>query len=660
MDLPSWNVLLVDDDEDDYILTSRLLSTLRHRRIDLAWASSYEQGRQRLRDARYDAVLVDYDLGAYSGIELTCRLVADYPDLPVILYTGRGSYEVDVEAMQAGVTLYITKTEITSLTLERSIRYAIERKQVEEAQRRSARRDAYRVALVDALRPLSDPQQICQAAVQALGEHLNAGRVSYGEVDSDYIYAWATYSLDTPGLLGRYRLDDYGLEMVDRLRAGQNCVVPDVAAQPLGEDERAAYRALEVQAHLTVPLLKDGRLNGLLSVLSTRPRPWTGEDSLLVEETAGRIWDAVQRARAQAAVQESAERFRIMADGTPLMIWVTDAAGRMEFVNRAYCEFFEVTLEQVQQRGWAPLVHPDDHAGYVDLYGLCLQQHTPFQAEARVLRSDGQWRWMASYGQPRISTGGQFLGIAGSSADITERKRVEEQLQVYSRQLERSNRELEQFAYAASHDLQEPLRKIEAFSERLTAGAAELGLVERDYLKRMQRSAGRMRRMIDDLLTLARVSEQGAPFETVDLNDVLLAVLDDLELLIRDSGARITIDRLPPIWGDPTQIHLLMLNLVGNALKFHHPGRTPAVTVWAQKAAGETLVHIEDQGVGFDMHQVGGLFQPFQRLHERAEFEGNGIGLSICRKIVERHGGRIWASSEPGRGAVFSFCLPAV
>jgi signal transduction histidine kinase len=258
------------------------------------------------------------------------------------------------------------------------------------------------------------------------------------------------------------------------------------------------------------------------------------------------------------------------------------------------------------------------------------------------------------------------------TAEIAERRRVEVELKVHMDQLERSNHELQDFAYVASHDLQEPLRKIRTFGDRLTAQCAEaLGDRGRDYLARMQQAAARMQTLIEDLLTFSRVTTKAQPFRSVDLTRVAHEVVDDLEVRLEQSGGRVVVEALPAIEADPLQMRQLLQNLLGNALKFHRPDVPPVVTVRSRRSPGEAAgadgivatperceLLVEDNGIGFDEKYLDRIFAPFQRLHGRGEYEGTGIGLAVCRKIAERHGGRITATSTPGQGATFSVTLP--
>ncbi len=250
--------------------------------------------------------------------------------------------------------------------------------------------------------------------------------------------------------------------------------------------------------------------------------------------------------------------------------------------------------------------------------------------------------------------------------EVEERKKAEESLKAYAAELERSNRELQDFAYVASHDLQEPLRKIQVFGNRLAGKySASLDDRGRDYLARMQNAATRMTTLINDLLTFSRVTTHARPYTRVDLNQVVQDVLSDLEARTEETGAQINmVDQLPTIEADPTQMHQLFQNLLSNALKFHKKEVAPKVELTAHCYVDENQqqevcqITITDNGIGFDTKYIDRVFGVFQRLHSRNEYEGTGVGLALCRKIVLRHHGHITAESVPGQGATFIVTLP--
>lgn len=263
------------------------------------------------------------------------------------------------------------------------------------------------------------------------------------------------------------------------------------------------------------------------------------------------------------------------------------------------------------------------------------------------------------------------LEIEARNEDL--QKAVDErtkELSIFSEELSRSNRELEDFAFVASHDLQEPLRKIMAFGDRLSSHGDNLSEKQLDYLARMRGAAGRMSTLISDLLEFSRVATRGKPFSEVDLNEVFANCVDDLNVLIEESGAKITLADAPKVIADPTQMQQLFFNLIANAVKFSTKNARPTVEITITKTEQPKDIEIDglsdwycfsirDDGIGFDQEHAEKIFAPFQRLHSRQSYKGTGIGLAICRRIVERHNGIIRASGKVDEGAVFDVIIAA-
>lgn len=294
---------------------------------------------------------------------------------------------------------------------------------------------------------------------------------------------------------------------------------------------------------------------------------------------------------------------------------------------------------------------------------FALQETFPHTGE------DTYWDWTL---QPVTDDHGTVTGLILNLTEVTEQKLARQQWRHYRKKLERSNRDLQDFAYTASHDLQEPLRKVRAFGDLLKRRFGKTlqgdGL---DFLERMVRAADRMQHLIEALLTYSRITTQAQPFEKVDLNETVAEILSNLESRISETGGRVEVGVLPTIEADPYQMLQLFQNLVANALKFHRNGVPPLVRLWEEPVAETEFqppplipvdefcrIRVADNGIGFDERHLDRIFAPFQRLHGRSEFEGVGMGLSICQRIVERHQGRITASSIKGEGSTFTVELP--
>lgn len=284
--------------------------------------------------------------------------------------------------------------------------------------------------------------------------------------------------------------------------------------------------------------------------------------------------------------------------------------------------------------------------------------------EAR-LRAVARWEKLTAELEQRVAerTAALVASKARLEQEAAERERAIAELTSAGRQLQASNRELETFASVASHDLQEPLRKIRTFSDRLMQRhAAGLDPEGRDYLARSVNAAERMSKLIDDLLTYSRITTHAKPRVSVDLSEVVAGVVSDLESRIADSGARLEVEPLPTFVADPAQMRQLFQNLIANALKFVAPGEAPDVLVSGRIENREgipaAVLSVADRGIGIEERHRTKIFDMFQRLHGRDVYEGTGIGLAICRKIAEHHGGEIDVAERPDGGTIFTVIVP--
>jgi light-regulated signal transduction histidine kinase (bacteriophytochrome) len=251
----------------------------------------------------------------------------------------------------------------------------------------------------------------------------------------------------------------------------------------------------------------------------------------------------------------------------------------------------------------------------------------------------------------------RYVNIYGR--DVSRIKQMEEKLRIYARELERSNKELELFASLASHDLQEPLRSVSGFTQLLKKRyKGKLDQTADEFISYIVDGAERMQRLIRDLLDYSRITSRGKPLATVDFNEALEAALVNLKSAIEESGAAVTSDQLPVVSADSGQIIRLFQNLIGNAIKYRGDSE-PAIHVSAKRGDHEWFFSVADNGIGIDAQYYARIFQIFQRLHKRDEYSGSGVGLAVCKRIIDRHGGRIWVESDLGKNSTFYFTIPA-
>lgn len=451
---------------------------------------------------------------------------------------------------------------------------------------------------------------------------------------------------------------------------------------------------------------KDGRV----LFISLTVSPLHGVDGQVngASKTARDVTDLVNYKKAQreslealrlneARLRKSESSFRQLAEAMPQMVWTADADGQVDYYNQRWHDYTGMNWEESKNWGWKPALHPDHLQETVEQWTHAFTSGEPFKVEVLLKRaSDGAYRWHLSQARAVRDAEGKILRWFGTCSDIEDYKAAESEirtmnndleervrartaeldrtnrqltkanhsLKAFALRVEQTNRELQDFASVASHDLQEPLRKVQTFGGRLKSTAREaMNEQGRDYLDRMLNATVRMQSLIEDLLKFARITSRAGPFLPVDLAQVLREVLSDLEVRITETNALVEVGELPTIEADGVQMRQLLQNLLSNALKFHRAGTPPEIRVYVESpdlrpADGMFRLIVEDQGIGFDEKYLDRIFTVFQRLHRRAEYEGTGVGLAICRKIVERHGGEITAKSTVGRGAAFVITLP--
>lgn len=499
--------------------------------------------------------------------------------------------------------------------------------------------------------------------------------------ECDYLSRqWVEYT----GIRGEDHLSDGWLQAVhpdDReatVAAWQSAVQSD-GVHPYEVEFRlrrhdGAYRWFAVRG---IPLRDGGgrivRWYGSCADIDDRKRQADTLERLVTERTA-----ALHEANAELVQQRSFVDAILdnMAEG----IVACDADGRLKLFNAATRHMHGLDAESLPPERWADRYSLFEADGVTPLAEgqvplvrawrgevirdaeMVIRPADPTQSERYVLCS----------GQPLRTPAGELFGAVVSMRDTTERREYERQLLRTTAALEASNEDLEKFAYIASHDLQEPLRKIQAFGDRLATKFREsLGDQGKDYVDRMLDSAGRMRRLIEDLLAFSRVNTRSRPSVPVALGEVVRDVLSDLEEQLRRTGGRVVVGQMPKVAADPAQVGQLFQNLIGNALKFNRPGTTPEVSVSAEPLAEVPAdatppppdwdgwrIRVVDNGIGFEPEHTDRIFELFQRLHGRSKYEGTGLGLAIVKKIVARHGGAITARGRPGEGAEFIIDWP--
>ena len=303
-------------------------------------------------------------------------------------------------------------------------------------------------------------------------------------------------------------------------------------------------------------------------------------------------------------------------------------------------------------------VHPEDRQRFLDARAESIRTLQDASLEFRVVRTDGEVVWVLARQKVLPDRAGKAARMLVAMIDITERKAAEAELRRAHDELARSNSELEQFAYVASHDLQEPLRMVSSYTQLLGRRYGDrLDGDAREFMGFIVDGAARMKQLIEDLLAYSRVGTRGKEFRPVAVDTALRRALFNLKSAVDESSASVSYEGLPTVYADELQLTQLFQNLIGNALKFRSPS-VPRIHIEAVERAAEWEFSVADNGIGIDPQYFERIFMVFQRLHNKTEYPGTGIGLAICKKVVERHGGRIWVASKPDEGTTFHFTLP--
>ncbi|RYY38654.1 MAG: PAS domain S-box protein [Chitinophagaceae bacterium] len=377
-----------------------------------------------------------------------------------------------------------------------------------------------------------------------------------------------------------------------------------------------------------------------------------------IAEWVGVHTDITEQRRSEA-------QLGLLADFMPQIVWATDAAGYHDFFNKRWYEYTGLSYAQTKGEGWSTVLHPDDAPRAWQVWQHSLDTGASYEIEYRMRRADGQYRWLLARATAIRNDAGIIVRWFGTCTDIHDQKTSAETLERIvaerTRDLQRSNEDLMQFAHVASHDLKEPVRKIATFESRLSHDfGAQLPDRAQLYLEKIRNAAKRMYTMIEGVLRYSSLNEgDHRDFEPVDLNIVLANIRSDLEVLIEQQGAHIEAGQLPVVDGLPTLLYQLFYNILNNALKFADTQRTPVIRISTVTAPeGFTCVRVADNGIGFDPKQADRIFKTFTRLNPKDRFEGTGLGLALCQKIVDRHGGSIRAEGNEGEGASFYITLP--
>lgn len=629
------HIFLIENDDADRMAIERFVSR-QSLPYTLDYASSVVDAKEKLKKTQYDVILLDYLLADGTGLEILPFIA----ETPVIMITGNGAENIAVQAMRDGAYDYLIKDhERNYMTLlPATINKVLQRQKAEVDFRKSEKRYRSIVETVSDLIFQLDPERKIVFANPAFSQLGFDRKDAVGKPIDNFLYI---EDKDKAHLIATQRVgarSTRNLELRFRVQSGD-----------------AQWFEMK---RMSVLLDSYGIWNVSEEIVQMQGTEKQFLGTLCIAR------NITERKQNEDALRQSDLRTRAIMDNMPDAVVTLNEHGNIDSINLAGERIFGYRFSEITGKGFETLVSENRPAGKNPGNSANFLNALAFENQDRKPRElTGKHKDMSTFPVDltisKMDISGQILFIC-TIRDTTERKTSEEKLQRFTAELARSNEELQNFAFVASHDLQEPLRKVVVFSGRLkSVCTGNLGEEADDYINRMQNACTRMQRLINDLLLYSRITTKAQPFETIDLNQIVTDVLHDLETRIVQSGGRVETEKLPTLKADRLQMQQLFQNLIANALKFHKKDIPPAVFLKSKKSAnGYWDISIEDNGIGFDKKYAERIFKPFERLHGVGQYEGSGIGLAICRKIIARHGGTITVKSLPQQGSTFILTLP--
>ncbi|MGZ5247131.1 MAG: ATP-binding protein, partial [Flavitalea sp.] len=625
-------VLLVDDNADMREYVKRVLSSL----CIVHTANNGAEALEKIHQNTYDLVISDIMMPVMNGFELLKKIREDYykRNTPVIFLSARAGEEAKVEGIDAGADDYLVKpfsSKELVAKVEANIKISRNRIKAEKNLRNIIYQSPF------AMNIMRGKDFVIEIANKRILEMVN-----------------------------RKEEDIVGKPMLEAF--------PELAAQGIvGILEKVIETGEPFTANEMPLLLQKGDKQEIIFInLIYEP---IFNDAGIVEAIISVSMDVTAQVEARNIIEHSQKELNELANAVPQLVWVADKNGSTYYFNNRVSEFSGIKKNDKGIWEWQMVLHPDDKEPTVKAWYNSVATGNLYQVEHRLELQDGNFRWFLSRALPFKNEKGEILKWFGSSTDIHASKeqsavledevvRRTSQLNELNSILHQSNYELQQFAHVASHDLREPLRKIKTFTERLTLDPGNT-FTEKSllFIEKINSASDRLFTMVEGVLNYSVLNASKQNIESVDLNLVIENIKSDLELLMQKKNAVINHTQLPVVEGSSVLLYQLFYNLINNAIKFSKETEDPVISITTSLGTtnGKPCFNIavSDNGIGFEPEYAEKIFESFTRLNSKDKFEGTGLGLSLCKRIVERHTGQIHAESVPGQGSTFYFCIPS-
>ncbi|MEL7669776.1 MAG: PAS domain S-box protein [Methanobacterium sp.] len=606
-------ILLFEDNPGDTGLIEFMLEESTDFSYELKNVETLNEGLKSLKFHSFDVILLDLGLPDSDGIETFIEVNKKCHETPIIILTGLTDGKTGINAVKMGAQDYLVKGQVESTLLERSIKYSIERKKAEE-----------KIQIFANIVESSDDAIITKSFDGTVISWNNGAERIYGYA-ADEIIGKSISILESDIFNGETK------RLIEKIKDGER-----------------------IRHYETLRLRKD---NSLINVSITLSPVFDTSGELVAISTIGRDITERKRAEEELKLANMYNRSLIEASLDPLVTIGPD--GKINDVNYSTELITGYSRDELIGTDFSDYFTEPEKAR--EVYQQVFQDEKVFNYALEIKHRKGHITPVLYNSSVYRDESDDIIGVFAAARDITERKQAEEKLKEIIEELERSNYELQQFAYITSHDLQEPLRTIASYTQ----------LIERRYRNKLDddadefidfivEAAVRMKDMIQGLLYYSRVGTKGGELKSTNTEELLEIVLYNLNAAIKENNVTVTHDKLPAVVADEGQLIQLFQNLISNAIKFKKDDAYPRVHISAFGGENEYIFSVADNGIGIEPQYFNRIFEVFKRLHTSVEYEGTGIGLSISKRIIERHGGRMWVESEAGSGSIFYFTIPFI
>ncbi len=609
--LETVEILLFEDNPGDTGLIEFMLEESTDFFYELKNVETLNEGLKLLKYHSFDVILLDLGLPDSDGIETFIEVNRKCHEAPIIILTGLTDEKTGINAVKRGAQDYLVKGQVESKLLERSIKYSIERKKAEE-----------KIQIFANIVESSDDAIITKSFDGTIMSWNNGAERIYG-YSADEITGKSISILESDIFKGETK------RLIEKIKEGER-----------------------IRHYETLRLRKD---NSLINVSITLSPVFDTSGELVAISTIARDITERKRAEEELKLANMYNRSLIEASLDPLVTIGPD--GKINDVNYSTESITGHTRDELIGTDFSDYFTEPEKAR--EVYQQVFQDEKVFNYALEIKHRKGYVTPVLYNASVYRDESEEVIGVFAAARDITERKQAEEKLKEIIEELERSNYELQQFAYITSHDLQEPLRTIASYTQ----------LIERRYRNKLDddadefidfivEAAVRMKNMIQGLLYYSRVGTKGGELKSTNTEELLGIVLYNLNAAIKENNVTVTHDKLPVVVADESQLIQLFQNLISNAIKFKKDDECPIIHISAYKGKNEYIFSVADNGIGIEPQYFNRIFEVFKRLHTSVEYEGTGIGLSISKRIIERHGGKMWVESESGNGSTFYFTIP--